>query len=99
MISLVRKTGNKFLVEIDGFGPFPSSAAVENLSEMEFIGQLIDQKIMKNRAHRRSNRTVEAIKETTVHRHSEPRTTTLDHKDKLAKTLVVKVSLISLTER
>ena len=98
MISLVRKTGNKFLVEIDGFGPFPSSAAVENLLVMEFIGQLIDQKIMKNRAHRRNNRTVEAIKGTTVHRHSGHRTTTLDHKDQLAKTLVVKVSFLSLTE-
>ena len=85
-------------MEINGFGPFPSSAAVENLSEMEFIGQRIDQKIMKNRAHRRNNRTVEAIKETTVHRHSGHRTTTLDHRDKLAKTLVVKVSLISLTD-
>ena len=85
-------------MEINGFGPFPSSAAVENLSEMEFIGRLIDQKIMKNRAHRRSNRTVEAIKETTVHRHSGHRTTTLDHRGKLAKTLVVKVSLLSLTD-
>ena len=85
-------------MEIDGFGPFPSSAAVENLSEMEFIGRRIDQKIMKNRAHRRSNRTVEAIKGTTVHHHSGHRTTTLDPRDQLAKTLVVKVSLLSLTE-
>ena len=94
MTSLLRRTGNKFLEEIDGFGPFQSSVAVESLLEMAFTGQRIAQKIMKNR-HRLSNKTEGAIKGTTVHLRSEPRTTTLDLRGLLAKTLEVKVSLIS----
>ena len=95
MTSLLRRTGNKFLEEIDGFGPFQSSVAVESLLVMAFTGQQIALKIMKNRLHRISNKTVGAIKGTTVHLRSEPRTTTLDLRGLLAKTLEVKVSLIS----
>ena len=93
MTSLLRRTGNKFLVEINGFGPFQCSVAVESLLEMAFTGQQIAPKIMKNR-HRLSNKTEEVIKGTTVRRRSEPRTTTLDLRGLLAKTLE-EVSLIS----
>ena len=95
MTSLLRKTGNKFLEEIDGFGPFQSSVAVESPLVMAFTGLRIAQKIMKNRLHRISNKIEGAIKGTTVQLRSEPRTTTLDLRDLLAKTLEVKVSLIS----
>ena len=95
MTSLLRRTGNKFLEEIDGFGPFQCSVAVESPLVMAFTGLRIALKIMKNRLHRISNKTVGAIKVTTVQLRSEPRTTTLVLRDLLAKTLEVKVSLIS----
>ena len=60
---------------------------------MEFTGQQIAQKIMKDKLHRLSNKIEEAIKGTTVLQTSGPRTTTLDLKGLLAKTLEVKVSL------
>ena len=86
MTSLLRRTGNKFLVEINGFGPFQCSVAVESLLEMAFTGQRIAPKIMKNR-HRLSNKTEGAMQGTTVRRRSAPRTTTLDLRGLLAKTL------------
>ena len=95
MTSLLRRTGNKFLVEIDGSGPFPSSVAVVSLLVMAFTGQRIGQKIMKDKDHRLSNKTVEAISRITVPLHSAIKTTTLDLRGLLAKTLEVKVSLIS----
>ena len=95
MISLLRRIGNKFLEEIDGYGPFQSSAAVESLSEMAFTGQRIVQKIMKRWAHRLNSKIVGAISKTTDPLQLAIKTTTLDLSGLLAKTLEVKVSLIS----
>ena len=80
-------------MEIGGFGPFPSSAAVESLLEMEFTGQRTGQRIMKSRAHQ-LNRTVEAISRTTVPLLNAIviRTATSARRDLLAKTSAVKVS-------
>ena len=95
MTSLLRRTGNKFLVEIDGFGPFPSSAAAESLLEMAYIGQRIVPKIMKNnRIHQLNSKTVEAIKEMADRRNSEARTIILVLRGLQDKTLEVKVSLL-----
>ena len=95
MTSLLRRTGNKFLVEIDGFGPFPSSVAAESLLEMAYIGQRIVPKIMKNnRIHQLNSKTVEAIKEIADRRNSEARTIILVLRGLQDKTLEVKVSLL-----
>ena len=99
MTSLLRRTGNKFLVEIDGFGPFPSSAAAESLLEMAYIGQRIVPKIMKNnRIHQLNSKTVEAIKEMADRRNSEARTIILVLRGLQDKTLEVKVSLLVKSE-
>ena len=95
MTSLLRRTGNKFLVEIDGFGPFPSSVAAGSLLEMGYIGQRIVPKIMKNnRIHQLNSKTVEAIKEIADRRNSEARTIILVLRGLQDKTLEVKVSLL-----
>ena len=82
-------------MEIDGFGPFPSSAAAESLLEMAYIGQRIVPKIMKNnRIHQLNSKTVEAIKEMADRRNSEARTIILVLRGLQDKTLEVKVSLL-----
>ena len=80
-------------MEIGGFGPFPSSAAVESPLEMEFTGQQTGPRIMKSRAHQ-LNRTVEAISRTTVLLLNAIviRTATSARRGLLAKTSAVKVS-------
>lgn len=88
MTSHLRGTGSKYLVATATFGLFQSSVAVASLLAMEFTGQQIGLKTV--REHHQRTRIVDR---TPIRHHSvRNKTTILALKDLLVKTLEVQVS-------